>query len=145
MGENIKLKRVGKDQTRVMSLRGYNLLSERDRKKWEVVDGEIEETAKKKTVHVAGAGVKEVVSKGIEKDEPSFPTIKQIPAEKPFENLPVETPSQEPESNGATDEVFTALQTEYKDLTGKEPKGNWKAKRLSEEIQKVKDGSHEAE
>lgn len=127
MGENIKLKRVGKDQTRVMSLRGYNLLSERDRKKWEVVDGEVEETTKKKTVHVVGAGVKETA-----KTIDSATTI-TVP---------------EPEAvTGDSQEVedLTALQSEYKELTGKEPKGNWKAKRLSEEIQKVKDGSHETE
>ncbi len=126
MGENIKLKRVGKDQTRVMSLRGYNLLSERDRKKWEVISGEVEEpTTKKKMVHVAGAEVK-----GMQIDEVN------VPASKPFQELPVSEPEIEQEESGLAE-----LQTEYKNLTGKDPKGNWKAKRLSEEIQKAKDGN----
>lgn len=122
MGETLKLKRVGKDQTRVMSQRAYNLLSERDRKKWEIVSGELEEV-KKKTVAADDAGEKTITA-----------------------NTGQTVANPEPETaTGQEAEDLTALQEEYKSLTGKEPKGNWKSKRLIEEIEKAKTGSHEAE
>lgn len=130
MGEIIKLRRKSTGQTRTMTKKGFESLSERDRKKWEILSGDVETQPKKKNVEGAAKSERTFDSTEVTvTGEPSAPT----------NNIFVDMSEPEPKTEEA-DEELTSLREQYRNLSQKEPKGNWKAKRLIEEIEKLKDG-----